>query len=295
MGKFFSAFVYYIIVVPVSHLPMWALYFFSNIVNFITYNIVGYRKKVVRQNLKNSFPELSDEEIIEIEKKFYKHFSDFLVESAKSVSISDKEIRKRCKIINPELVNDYFDQGKDVLILCGHYNNWEYYAVGLAQQMKHQTVAVYQPLKNDFFNRKILKSRQRFGLKLLSIREFPRFFSDKERNTPSLSVVINDQSPSDPLHAHWNKFLNQDTGWMQGGEKLARKYNQVVVFGAIHKRQRGCYEVKFSLITDEINKVPNGFVIDKQAQYLEEVIRKEPQYWLWSHRRWKHQPPKNKD
>ncbi|MBW7867929.1 MAG: hypothetical protein H3C31_06360 [Brumimicrobium sp.] len=290
MTRFLSAFVYYCIAMPISLLPFWALYIISDIVYILTYYIVGYRKKVVRENLKNSFPEFPEERLKKIEEGFYKHFADFLVESAKSLTISDKEIRKRCNIINPELVNKYYDEGRDVMILCGHYNNWEYYAVGLAQQMKHKTVAVYQPLKNDFYDKKILNSRQRFGLKMLSIREFPRFLNEKGSIPPTLSVVINDQSPRDVQHAHWNTFLNQQTGWMPGGEKLATKHQQAVVFGTIYKKKRGFYEVEFSLITEHPENEVEGFITDKHSQYLETVIRKEPQYWLWSHRRWKYQP-----
>jgi KDO2-lipid IV(A) lauroyltransferase len=272
-------------------MPFGLLYFISDMVYILMYYIVGYRKKVVRENLKNSFPELSDEERAVIEKKFYKHFADFLLESTKSLSISNKAIEERCALINPEEVNKYFDQGKDVIVLCGHYNNWEYYAVGIAQQMKHKTIAAYRPLKNKFFNRKILNSRQRFGMKMLSMREIPRFFAQTPSSTPILSVMVNDQSPGDPKTAYWNTFLNQDTGWMKGAEKLAKKYDQIILFGAIRKKKRGFYEVSFYPISEDITKERDGFVLDKHAEYLEMVIREHPQYWLWSHRRWKHKRP----
>ncbi|PKR80790.1 lauroyl acyltransferase [Brumimicrobium salinarum] len=291
MSKFISALVYFVIVIPISHLPFKVLYFISDLVYLLLYYIVGYRKKVVRENLKNSFPELDNEARSDIEKKFYKHFADFLVESTKSLSISNKAIQERCALINPEEVHKYFDQGKDVIVLCGHYNNWEYYAVGIAQQMKHQTIAAYRPLKNGFYNRKILKSRQRFGMKMLSMREIPRFFAQKPKNPPVLSVMVNDQSPGDPKSAYWNTFLNQDTGWMKGAEKLAKKYNQVILFGAIRKRKRGFYEVSFTPISEDITKERDGYVLDKHAEYLERVIQEHPQYWLWSHRRWKHKKP----
>ncbi len=288
MSRFFSAIIYYVIVIPISLLPFAVLYFISSIVYVILYYITGYRKEVVRKNLKNSFPDLSDTARVTIEKKFYKHFADFLVESAKSLSISDKEIRKRCAFINPEVVNEYYEQGKDVIVLCGHYNNWEYYAVGIAQQMKHNAIAAYHPLKNEFFDNKILKSRQRFGMKMMSMRRIPRFFTNKPSNQPILSVMLNDQSPADPKNAYWNTFLNQDTGWMRGAEKIAKKYNQVVLFGAIRKKKRGFYEVKFTPISEDVSKEREGYVLDKHAEYLEAVIRENPEFWLWSHRRWKH-------
>jgi KDO2-lipid IV(A) lauroyltransferase len=265
------------------------LYWISDLVYFVAYYLMGYRKNVVRQNLKNSFPHLKQEELKKIEKKFYKHFADFLVESAKSISISDKEIKKRCAIINPELINQYHDDGKNVIVLCGHYNNWEYYAVGIAQQMKHKTIAAYRPLKNKFFDNVILKSRQRFGIQMLSMRSIPRYFSKmKESDNPTMSIMVNDQSPGNPKTAYWNTFLNQETGWMKGAEKLARKYNQAVMFGCIRKVKRGFYEVTFYPITEKPKEEKDGYILDKHAEYLEMVIQENPQYWLWSHKRWKH-------
>lgn len=295
MLSVFSAFIYYCIVIPISLLPFRLLYVFSDFIYFLTYHIVGYRRSVVRKNIKNSFPELSESEQTEIEKGFYKHFADFLVESTKSITISNKAIQERCKILNIEEVLKHYDQGKDVMILCGHYNNWEYYAVGIAQQMKHETIAVYKPLKNNFFNRKILTSRQRFGLKMISMRETPRFFAKKDKNNPVLSIMINDQSPGDPANAYWNTFLNQDTGWMKGPEKLALKYNQVVLFGAIYKTKRGFYEVKFSPISETLENKNEREIIHLHSQKLEQVIREAPQYWLWSHKRWKHKRPVSAD
>ncbi|MDG0973188.1 MAG: lipid A biosynthesis acyltransferase [Crocinitomicaceae bacterium] len=287
MSRIFSPIVHYILALPISYLPFGILYAFSNFIYFLTYRIVGYRKKVVRENLKNSFPELSEKAITEIEKRFFKHFADFLVESAKSLTISNKEIRKRCALINPEVVDAYYKEGRSVIVLCGHYNNWEYYAVGIAQQMRHQTVAAYQPLKNKFFDNVLLKSRQRFGMKMISMREIPRYFA-KHVNEPTMSIMVNDQSPGNPRTAYWNTFLNQETGWMKGAEKLAAKYDQAVLFGCIRKKKRGFYEVMFYPISDDVTKNPEGFVLDKHAEYLEMVIREHPEYWLWSHKRWKH-------
>ena len=291
MSKIISPIIFYVIVIPISHLPFRVLYFVSNILYLITYYLIGYRKKVVRKNLKKSFPHFTQKELKDVEKKFYKHFADFLVESTKSISISDKAIKKRCALINPEILHKYYDEGKSVIVLCGHYNNWEYYAVGIAQQMKHKTIAAYKPLKNKFFDRVILKSRQRFGMKMMSMRSIPRHFAQNKDTTPTMSVMVNDQSPGNPKTAYWNTFLNQDTGWMKGAEKLAVKYNQAVLFGCIRKKKRGFYEVTFYPISDDVKSEPEGFVLDKHAEYLEMVINENPAYWLWSHKRWKHKKP----
>jgi len=288
MSRLFSTIIYYFLILPLSFLPFGALYGVSNVLYFILYYIVGYRKKVVRQNLQNSFPHYSSTEITKESKKFYRHFADFLVESTKSLTISDKQIRARCKLTNPEILYKYYDAGKSAIVLCGHYNNWEYYAVGIAQQMKHNTAAVYKPLKNHFFNRIILNSRQRYGLKMVSMRDISRFFSTHKGKNPIMTIMVNDQSPGNPKTAYWNTFLNQDTGWMIGSEKLAKKYDQVVLFGCIRKVKRGFYEVTFYPISDDVSKEKEGYILDKHAEYLEMVIRENPAYWLWSHRRWKH-------
>ena len=151
-GNLLSKILYCGLVIPISSLPFRVLFWLTDFVNILAYYVVGYRKKIVRQNLKNSFPELSEKEIKKIEKWFYKHFADFLVESVKSLTISNKKIIRRCAIIYREVPNKYFEQGLSVMVLCGHYNNWEYYAVGLAQQMKHKVFAAYQPWKNEFLN-----------------------------------------------------------------------------------------------------------------------------------------------
>jgi KDO2-lipid IV(A) lauroyltransferase len=289
MSKIASRIIYYILVIPISYLPFRMLYWVSDLVYFVAYYLMGYRKKVVRENIKNSFPHLNEAEIKKIEKKFYRHFADFLVESVKSISISNEDIKKRCAIINSELINKYHKEGKHVIVLCGHYNNWEYYAVGIAQQMKHNTIAAYRPLKNKFFNDVILKSRQRFGIKMLSMRSIPRYFHRmKDGENPTLSIMVNDQSPGNPKTAYWNTFLNQETGWMKGAEKLARKYDQVVMFGCIRKVKRGFYEVTFYPITENPKQEKDGYILDKHAEYLEMVIHENPEYWLWSHKRWKH-------
>ena len=290
MANFLSKCVYYGLVQPISYLPFPILYFLADILYIIAYYLVGYRKKVVRENLSNSFPALDKAQLKRIEKAFYKHFTDFLVESVKALTISNKEILKRCAILNPELVQKYYDQNRSVMVLCGHYNNWEYYAVGIAQQMKHCVLAAYQPLKNQFFNEVILKSRQRYGIRMMSIKEIPRKLI-KTPKVPTMSIMVNDQSPHMPKKAYWNTFLNQSTGWMTGTERLASKLDQAVLFGCIRKRKRGYYEVTFYPITDHPQEKDGGQILDLHSKYLEMLIAENPEYWLWSHRRWKHKRP----
>ena len=205
----FSRIIYYGIAKPISYLPFTVLYWLSDFLYFLVYYIIGYRKSVVRENIKNSFPEKSTKECRQVERQFYRHFTDFLVESVKSLSISNEEILKRCAIVNPELPQKLYDEGRSVMVLCGHYNNWEYYAVGLAQQMKHKVLAAYQPLKNEFFNDVILKSRQRFGINMMSMKEVPRKLLE-EQDELTMSIMINDQSPNSPKKAYWNTFKSRN-------------------------------------------------------------------------------------
>lgn len=290
MANWTSKVLYYGLVIPISYLPFRVLYLLSDFLYIIAFYLVRYRKKVVWNNLKNSFPNKTDKELKRVQKAFYRHFTDFLVESVKTLTISNEEILRRCAILNPELPQKYYDEGRSVMVLCGHYNNWEYYAVGLAQQMNHKVLAAYQPLKNEFFNQILLKSRQRYGIKMMSMKEVPRKLV-KNPKVPTMSIMVNDQAPHAPRKAYWNTFLNQDTGWMTGTERLAIKLDQAVLFGCIRKRKRGFYEVTFYPITENPEQCDSGYILDQHAKYLEMVIAENPEYWLWSHKRWKHKRP----
>ncbi len=247
-----------------------------------------YRRKVVRQNLLNAFPDKSTQEIIKIEKGFYRYFIDFIFESIKAVSISKKEVTRRTVIKNPELLNSLYAQNKNIIVTAGHYNNWEFYALSLPNLIQFETYSIYQPLKNNFYDNILFRSRTRNGMKLIATKDIIPFFSSTIEDK-KLVVIVNDQSPSHPKQAHWNKFLNQDTGWNTGPEKLARKFDYVVLFGNCRRLKRGYYEVEFSSISDDPRKTAEGEITDKYSILLESLINEKPQYWLWSHKRWKHQ------
>ena len=167
MVKIGDRIVFFLVIKPLSYLPLSVLFFISDVTYFLTYWIVKYRRQVVRQNLISAFPDKSVSEIKAIERKFYRHFTDFIFESIKSISISEKEVLKRTKIKNPELLDEIYETGKNVLVLCGHYNNWEFYALSLPKKIKHTSYSLYQPLKNKFFDRILLNSRKRNGMRLI--------------------------------------------------------------------------------------------------------------------------------
>lgn len=287
MIKIGDRIMFFIVIKPLSYLPINVLFFFSNIIYFLTYWIVKYRRQVVRGNLINAFPDKSITEIKRIERKFYQHFTDFIFESIKSISITESEVMKRTKIKNPELLDNLYTSGKNVLVLCGHYNNWEFYALSLPKKIKHSSYSLYQPLKNKFFDRILLNSRMRNGMRLIETKKVFSFFQEVETN-PKLMVIVNDQSPTNHKKAYWNTFLNQETGWNIGPEKLAKKYGYVVLFGHSKKLKRGCYEVEFNTITETPAQTNNDYITDKYSALLEEIIKEKPEFWLWSHKRWKH-------
>ncbi len=278
---------YYLVIIPISLLPFRVLYFFSDFLYVVLYKIAGYRKKVVIQNLRNSFPEKSPAEINKIANLFYHHLCDVIVESFKSFTISQDEILKRMVLLNPGLINSYYDKGQSVIISGGHYNNWEWIATSIDQQIKHQSIAIYKQLANKFFDKKMRDTRGRFGLRMVSTKSVKETF---EANKQILTATIfgSDQSPGKVATSYWMKFLNQDTAVLYGTEKYAKEYNYPVLFGTIAKVKRGYYTLSLSVVENDPVSSPFGAITEKATHLLEEEIKKIPQYWLWTHRRWKH-------
>lgn len=290
MIKIADRILFYIILKPLSYFPLGLLYFFSNIVYFLAFNFVRYRRKVVRNNLLTAFPNKSEAELKEIEKGFYKHFIDFIFESIKAVSISSKEVLKRTSIKNPELLDRLFAEDKNVIVTCGHYNNWEFYSLSLPKLTPYTTYSIYQPLKNKFYDQILFNSRTRNGMNLIGTKDIIPFFT-ATTDEKKMVIIVNDQSPSNLQSAYWNTFLHQETGWNNGPEKLARKYDYTVLFGHSKKIKRGFYEVEFTMIAEHPSQLEPGDITNIYAQLLESLIQEKPEFWLWSHKRWKHKRP----
>lgn len=279
-------FLYYLILKPISLLPSWILYRISDLMYLILYNIVGYRKKVVRTNIMNSFPEWSEDKKLSIEQEFYRHFCDLIVESIKAFSISKAELEKRFKQRNPDLFQKYFDKGQHVTLVGGHSGNWELFAVSVALHLPHQPIALYSALHNEFINSKILKSRSKFGLWMKSYAEVKQLM--KEVSDKPMTIIFgSDQSPNIKQQPYWTEFLNQETGVQFGTEKFARDNNAPVIYGYIHKLKRGHYEMEYKMVCEHPNELALGEITERHTRLLEEDIRKEPAYWLWTHKRWK--------
>ena len=281
---------YYILILPLSLLPYPLLYLLSDIIFLIMYRVIGYRKEVVFTNLKNSFPNKSKQELKKIMSDFYRHLCDIIMESVKGFTISEKQLRKRLIIKNPEFSNYFADRGQSIIFVGGHYNNWEICAQAFAMYSNHKCIGIYKPLSNAFINDKIYTSRSKYGMHLISMKQTKKSF--EEGNEAKAIVFGSDQNPANPKRAHWMQFLNQDTSVLFGVERYAKEYNWPVVFVSISKVKRGHYEVEYSLITDKPTEQPHGKITEDFTKRLEQDIINQPEYWLWSHKRWKHKREK---
>lgn len=279
-------FLYHIIIIPISNLNNFFLYLVSDVLYLIVGKLIKYRKPLITKNLKNSFPEKSENEIKTIQRYFYKHFLDLIVESLKGFTISKKEINRKIKLKNPDLLNVMAQKSQNIILIGGHYNNWEMSAQKMPLECEHELFAIYKPLSNKFFDKKMKDSREKFGLRMISMKETKNYFQ-KNNDKPRAIIFGSDQSPSSTKNAHWLNFLNQETGFLFGAEKYAKEFNWPVIYVSIQKIQRGTYEVSFQLITDKPNEEPNGKIIQDFANLLEIDINRNPPYWLWTHNRWK--------
>lgn len=270
-----------------SLLPFRILYLLSDGIAFILYKVVRYRYAVIFTNLKKSFPEKSDQEIELIIKKSYTNLSDVTVEGIKGMTLNQSELARRYHFINPEIVDRIFEKKLSAIGLVSHYNNWEWGAYATQSQLKLHVAGVFKPLKNKYINRYLHKVRSRFGAQIISMQQTGRALVSN-RNIPTLFVLIADQNPSNLQHVHWLRFLNQDTACFDGPEKIARRTNYPVLHFAIERVKRGFYEIEIGLLCENPESTAPGEITRLYMQQLEERIRKNPENWLWSHRRWKH-------
>jgi len=275
-----------------GYTPFWMLYFCTNLIYLITYHLIGYRKKTVVQNLKNSFPEKTEKEITAITRKFYHHFAELVVETIKAFQMSEETFRKRFHIKNPQVLDELYDQGKSVALLSGHYGNWEW-TIALPKIIKHQVNTIYRPIQNETFDHYMKTMRSRFGMFMIPARISLRTMLDLEKSGQlSATYYLTDQTALKDTD-YWMMFLNQETAVFPGAEKIASKFKQAVVFMNIQKVSRGRYEVEFTKLFDDASLVKDYEVTKAHTHFLEEIIRKRPELWLWSHKRWKHTRPEN--
>lgn len=262
--------------------------FFSYGLYGILYYLIGYRKKVVTSNLKNSFPHYSKEEIEKIEKGFYKYLARLIIETLLLGTFSGKQLLKKVEIVNYELLEPYLSQGNSCFVLTAHFQNWEYAGTALGVKSQDRVAAVFKPLKNKWFNHWIVKTRTKFGSILVSMHDVKKILSLKDENVAIYMVA--DQTPSNIISSHWVNFLNRQTAFFHGAEKMAKKMNIPVLYAHVDGKPTGGYLLRFELITDEPENTPIGWITEKYASIVEAKIKENPFTWLWSHKRWKLTP-----
>lgn len=281
----------YVLFYTLSLLPFRILYGMADIGYVLLYYIIRYRRGVVRKNLVTAFPEKSIDDIKTIERKFYHWFCDYFLEAIKLLSISEKELRRRFTIINSEEVEQCFQEGQDVAAILGHYCNWEWLScVGMNQPPERETGLIYHPLRNktfDYLFRK-LRSHER-NSHVIPKKDILRYVVTKKREgVRNICGYISDQGPKWTNIHLWLPFLNHEyTPVFTGGERIMRKMNNAVFYVEMSRPKRGYYTATYKLITREPNTLPADDITRRFFCLLEETIRQEPAFYLWSHNRWK--------
>ncbi|WP_438988186.1 lysophospholipid acyltransferase family protein [Polaribacter sp.] len=278
----------YPIIWVLSRLPMRILYMKSDIFFFLIYHVIGYRKTVVLENLKLAFPNKPEQELLRIRKKFFKHLMDLLMESVKAFSISEKEILKRYTYKNPELVNKYAEEGRNIALVGAHQANWEW-STSLALVLNIDVLGAYTKLNNKYFEKAVRKSREKFGVIGYKtsdmIKGMKQRFSKKEKGA---YILLSDQSPQPHKTYYWREFFNIKVPVHTGAEMLSKRFDLVVINYVAKKVKRGHYEVEFQLITDQPKEFENYQVTDRYTELTEKNILEQPEFYLWSHKRFKH-------
>jgi Kdo2-lipid IVA lauroyltransferase/acyltransferase len=274
----------------ISLIPFWLIYRISDLLFFINFYLIRYRKKVVYKNLHLSFPEKSDAEINRIARAFYRHFSDFLVESIKCISMSKRQHAKRFKYQNIELIRQLEAEKKDFALVSAHYNNWEW-MIFFPSQMIHKFMAIYRPLQNKIVDRVSRRIRNRDNPALVPMEHIYREALNY-RSAKKLYCIwfLADQRPP-RSNRFWTTFLNQEVSFFEGVEKLSRKLGLAVVFLDIRKTKRGHYEARFVKLYDDAAQTAENEVLCRCINEMEKEIKETPEFWLWSHNRFKHKRP----
>ena len=272
-----------------SLLPLRVHYVISDLLFWLLYAVIGYRRKVVYSNISASFPEKSEEELRKIERGFYHFFCDYMVESVKLMTITPENLKKRMVFKGTEIVDEIVESGQSCALYLGHLCNWEWVSsLPLWLSPKVHCGQIYHPLENKDFDRLFLRSRQRMGAECIAMADTLRKILEyRKAGQPIIVGYISDQVPFWTSIHHWVNFLNHDTPVLTGTERIVRKVNHAVLFLDIHRVRRGYYEAEIKLITREPQKMGEYEITDTYFKMLEQSIRMAPEFWLWSHNRWK--------
>lgn len=280
--------IFYPILWIISILPFPVFYLLSDFVCFLTYNIIGYRKKVVRENIALALPHLSEKERLSVEEKFYKHMCDMFLEMIKTLSISQKEIEKRFTFSNMEVYHELEKKNKSIALMCAHYASYEW-VVSMNYHINYKGFGIYKKLANPYFDKLVKQMRSKFKANLITTKETIPTIADNYKNgTLSLYGFASDQSPKPSSAYHWAPFMGHIVPVHTGAEMLAKRFDMNVIFLKTKKIKRGYYEASFEILSEDVKSVPNYEITDQFLKLVEEQILETPEYYLWTHKRWKH-------
>ncbi len=289
---FFEAILFFFGILLIGIMPFWLMYVFSNFFAFLLLRVFKYRRRVVEENLLRAYPEKSDCERKKLLLPIYKNISDVFIEGVKAFLMTRKQVVKRHRVVNPELIEPYIKRGQSIIGLTGHIANWEWGSLSASGQINAQVVAFYKVLSNPIIDRFVKASRRKYGTILASIAYTAETF-DEYIDKPVVFVMAADQNTVKKSLdiAYWIPFFGWNTPFLHGPEKYSHRHNLPIFYIDIYRIKRGYYEVELSLLADNPASLPEGRVTEIYAQKLEEVIRRKPENWLWSHRRWRYAKP----
>lgn len=273
-----------------SRIPLLLWYPVARFMAWLAWRVVPYRRHVVDANLKACFPEWNDATRERVIRDYYRGFADMLVEVLHSLRLTPDELRRRVRIVNPELVRDEVAKGKPVLLVAAHQCNWEWMLLGLSTQLGIPVDAAYKPLVDNWAELEMRKLRSRFGARLVPAQEL---LGDiiKQRGIPRAIAMVADQEPVSSERKHWLRFLNRDTAFFLGAEEIARTTRYAAFFVRLERKRRGYYQVEFVRLADAGEQLTAGDFTARYARLVEEQIRAAPADWPWSHKRWKLKKP----
>jgi KDO2-lipid IV(A) lauroyltransferase len=272
----------------VSILPFRLLYAVSDVLYVVLYHIVGYRKQTVKENLKLVFPDKSEAERQLITKRFYHHLCDMILEAIKSMSISVEDMKARFKFTNIELIKEFEKQNKSIVLMCAHYGSWEWIFI-IQTYVKFRGYAIYKRLNNSYFDKLVRGIRARYNSYLVTTKEtIPTLIENKKKGVLTMNGFVSDQTPKKGKAYHWNTFMGIEVPIHTGAEMLAKKLDMPVIFFSVKRIKRGFYETTFQTLAEQPNEYKNYAITDQFLKHVEQQIIEAPEYYLWTHKRWKH-------
>lgn len=286
--QLFVFLILYPIIWIISILPFRILYILSDCIFILVYYVFGYRKKTVRENLCLALPHLSDKERLRIEKKFYRHLCDMFLEMAKTMTISKEEIEKRYRFTNLELLKELEKKNKSISLMIGHYASYEW-TIAMNYQIKYKGFAIYKKLNNPHFDKLVRDIRSKFKATLINTKETrPTMEENIKNNILSIYGFASDQSPIIHHAYHWRKFMGIEVPVHTGAENLSKKFDMNMLFLKTKKIKRGYYEATFEILSENVQAVPDYQITDDFIDRVEKQIYEAPEFYLWTHKRWKH-------